>query len=101
MKYSPAPWNIEEHAGYARTYRFVICAPNYDNRVAVISLNGEARGDNAIAQANARLIASAPDLLEALEILVEHAMEKYPHFESQRGQEEIKSARDVIAKVKG
>jgi len=72
MKYSPSPWNIEEHEGHARSYRFVICAPNYDNRVAVISLNGEARGDNDIARANARLIAAAPDLLDSLIALVDY-----------------------------
>jgi hypothetical protein len=41
------------------------------------------------------------DLLEALEILTEHAQEKYPHFESHRGQQDINRALKAIDKAKG
>jgi len=49
--------------------------------------------------ADARLIAASPDLLEALRVLVDHAQERYPHFESERGQRDIKAALDAIAKA--
>ena len=52
-------------------------------------------------QANADLIAASPDLLAALEVLTKHAQEVYPHFESERGQRDIRAAIDAIAKAKG
>jgi hypothetical protein len=52
-------------------------------------------------EANAHLIAAAPDLLTALAVLVDHANEKYPHFESERGQEDIAAAIAAINKAKG
>ena len=51
--------------------------------------------------ANARLIAAAPELLEALSVLVDHAKETYPHFEDVRGQNDIAKALTAIAKAKG
>jgi hypothetical protein len=47
----------------------------------------------------ANLIASTPDLLEALRVLVDHAQERYPHFESERGLRDIRQALDVINKI--
>lgn len=55
-------------------------------------------GDTA--EYNARLIAAAPDLLEALIILSDHAREQYPHFESPRGQEDIERALAAIERAK-
>jgi hypothetical protein len=52
-------------------------------------------------KANARLIASAPELLEALAVLVDHAQETYPHFEDIRGQADISKALSAISKAKG
>lgn len=52
-------------------------------------------------EANARLIASAPDLLAALQTLTDHAQETYPHFESERGQRDIAAALAAIAKAEG
>ena len=40
-------------------------------------------------------------IIEILDILVDHASEKYPHFESERGQRELMIARALLAKVKG
>jgi hypothetical protein len=50
---------------------------------------------------NSRLIAAAPELLAALWILVDHAREKYPHFESPRGQADIALAIAAIDKAMG
>lgn len=67
---TPGPWKIEFHKGHAYGPRMVICAPDHEHRVAVISLNGAPNGFEEIAAANAYLIAAAPELLEALENLV-------------------------------
>ena len=41
------------------------------------------------------------ELLEALGTLLAHSKEKYPHFESLRGQKDIKQAEQVLNKAKG
>ena len=41
------------------------------------------------------------DLLAALEVLTKHAQETYPHFESERGQQDIKAALAAISKARG
>ena len=48
-----------------------------------------------------RLLGAAEELLEALIILVDHAQEAYPHFESERGQRDIEQAKVAIAKARG
>jgi hypothetical protein len=102
MTHSPAPWNIETHAGHARGLRYVICAPDYENRVAVISVNGAPHGDEEIAQDNANLITAAPELLMALNKIVEilEHSESYGIL-SGRGIKECESiAHAAIAKTK-
>jgi len=58
-----------------------------------------AKSKKGVAEANGELISSSPDLLKALRVLVEHAQEKYPHFESERGQRDIEQALAVLAKA--
>lgn len=53
---------------------------------------------NAETLANTNLIAAAREMQTALRTLVEHAQERYPHFESERGQLDI--ARAVLALIK-
>lgn len=52
----------------------------------------------------ARLILTAVNnfdkMRETLTVLVDHASERYPHFESERGQRELEQARALLAKVK-
>ncbi len=57
---------------------------------------------------DAELIALAPTLLAqrdallaALQVMVDHACERYPHFESERGQRDIEQARAAIALAGG
>lgn len=45
----------------------------------------------------ARLRAQRDELLKACKVMVEHASEKYPHFESERGQVDILQASIAIA----
>jgi hypothetical protein len=63
------PWFLEPrlgHAGYGAP-RWIICAPDYNHRIAVVSLNGAAQGDQNIALDNANLLNAAVDLLEVSE----------------------------------
>ena len=41
------------------------------------------------------------EIIEILDILIDHASEKYPHFESERGQRELTEARALLAKARG
>lgn len=52
-------------------------------------------------RADANLIAQAPRLLAALKTLVDQAQEKYPHFESERGQKNIALALLAIQAAEG
>jgi hypothetical protein len=73
MKYTPGPWHAVEYAGY-----FII-------------QNGEMYGDRDLqnlefspnAEANAKLMASAPDLLDALEVA--YSLLQRPSNESTKG----------------
>ena len=78
------------------------------NGIAIYGKHGEQVADlsgNLLEKsetvANARLIASAPELLEALEAMIEQAQETYPHFESERGQKNIELAKLAISQAKG
>ena len=51
--------------------------------------------------ANARLISSAPYLLEMLIVFLDHAQEPYPSFKSERGQMEIQQVRKLLAYIRG
>lgn len=41
------------------------------------------------------------ELLEVLKVLVDHAQEQYPHFESDRGTYDIRRALNAIDKAEG
>lgn len=47
-----------------------------------------------------RAVNAHAGLVEALEVMTDHAGEKYPHFESERGQRDIKQAQAVLAKAR-
>lgn len=96
MIYTQKPWNIETHAGHAHGLRLVICAPDYENRVAVISVSGAPHGDGEIAQANANLIAAAPELLEVLsEIIYDVNIQDFiPYSLGKR-------AHEIVSRVRG
>jgi hypothetical protein len=57
--------------------------------------------DVEINESRAILLATSSELLWALEVMVDHAQEMYPHFESERGQIDIAYAQFVIAKARG
>jgi len=66
-----------------------------------VNRTAAATDEAELLRANALLIAAAPELLEALRVLTDHAAEYYPHFECPRGQNDIAAARAAIAKATG
>ena len=89
-KHTPGPWRYEAGTKTIRAARenYWLCSmDSFDGAV-----------DH---EANARLIAAAPELLAALMVLVDHAREAYPHFEDTRGQRDIGEALAAISKAKG
>lgn len=103
--HTPGPWSIhgdnqtmiagpiEGEMMLANACRAHVAEALYDHVVIEWSRTLE------VAQANARLIAAAPELLAALQTLTDHAQERYPHFESERGQRDIDAALAAIAKA--
>ena len=66
MSHTPGPWTASEHGAYTDYKGNNIVILGDDLRIAVVL-----GPDTDETQANARLIAAAPDLLEALEALLE------------------------------
>ena len=67
VTHTPGPWIITERSGFSHDNRprFLIAAPDEPERICTVSLRGSPNGDSEISLANARLIAAAPELLEA------------------------------------
>jgi hypothetical protein len=87
-QYAPAPWAVGEiRMGYDCVIR------NRDNDP--VALTAWAGYQLPTARANARLIAAAPDLLEALKAFTDEAQREgaFPH--------EVAEARKAIAKAEG
>ena len=94
-EHTPGPWSYRSLPKDNRDLNRVYWVDGPDHsHIADIFSTGD------MAEANAALIAAAPDLLEALIELLGHAVEQYPHYGSPRGQEEIIRAREAIAKAK-
>ena len=90
--HTPGPWNCNRSSasGYD-----IVCSENSPTDVCVISRRDKTTGE---IDANARLIASAPDLIEALRAVV--ATEIYLPDHPQR-QAAYRNARAAIAKAEG
>jgi hypothetical protein len=88
MTYTPGPWKSSDEIGCA----FQISAKY--TQVADVHINNNSTRHNVYkeARANATLIAAAPDLLAALEVLVNK-----PEIHS----EDMQRARAAIAKAEG
>ena len=85
-EYTPGPWKLDEYKGGRR----IVVDSNPPIPIHIFRN-----------RANALLCAAAPDLLETLKVLVDHAQEQYPHFESDRGQRDIGHALNAIARAEG
>lgn len=94
--HTPGPWKLvpKFHASVeSSTGRHVANCGGYTTNMD----QGEHMNEN---EANARLIAAAPDLLEALEALLETAKEDRPYAHTDTGSEVFK-AQAAIAKATG
>lgn len=92
--HTPGPWEADRVAVWARERRHLICF--------VETFRGDE--DNAEAEANARLIAAAPDLLAALHDLAPVAVSAGKLVGSGNNAEIVKrigAARAAIAKAEG
>jgi len=70
-KHTAGPWQVVEHSWCETS----ISAPNFDHGICCLDINHATEesqaADEALMAANARLIAAAPDLLEALQLMLE------------------------------
>jgi hypothetical protein len=74
MPHTPPPWTIEEYGDDA-TPTLVIHRGKTENRICFMATPGS-HGDPAMITADAHLIAAAPDLLEAAELLEKAEFER-------------------------
>ncbi len=113
-KHTPGPWKLEWSEGHAWSERRIVTPDGRDERVAVVSLRGAPKQNPVIAEANARLISAAPELLEACEAgdvlgndgpcLLEYAASLLGNFAPVTASELTRKAqaeRAAIAKARG
>jgi hypothetical protein len=86
-QHTPGPWELSE-AKYKEgfgTYRRVEQVEQFGDVVASVCIRHTVNHTlNAAGDANARLIAAAPELLEALKLVVTIASEAHDHWDNDR-----------------
>lgn len=95
MNYTPGPWEVIEVKG---SYKIPFVVAAGEKRVATCTgdqLNPEGTSIGE-ARANARLIAAAPELVEALEGFLNPA-----NFRLTHGDSVFENARALLARIKG
>jgi hypothetical protein len=70
MTHTPGPWIVGKEYEYHRSKYLPVGPPNANECLRCTVATVPVSGDNAIDEADARLIAAAPQLLEALEIVL-------------------------------
>lgn len=93
MSHTPGPWVVGERKGCHTP----IDSDSWFGLAKVVTRMGGSRKDEPTGVANARLIAAAPELLEALEALVACITET----RGPNANDAVTAARTVIAKAKG
>lgn len=101
MTHTPGPWELSEAQykdGFG-TYRRVEQVEQFGDVVASVCIRHAVNHTlNAAGDANARLIAAAPDLLEACQALIAHCDKNPPMGDSLWSVQQIRTA---IAKATG
>ncbi len=107
-KHTPGPWRFSDNTKWWKTNPFSVTVPKKGvHGTAVANIPARATISMEEAQANARLIAAAPDLLEALDSLARYAdtcelfiKETHPG-KAAALRERVTNARAAIAKATG
>jgi hypothetical protein len=90
VKFSPGPWAIDGNANYLDVI-------NGEGRIAMIDDSRSTGWNTPTVNANARLIAAAPDMYHALQDLI-----AYLGVDVDNGLDELlTNARDAVAKATG
>lgn len=102
--HTPGPWQVR-HVEYgdnvSENLGVYQCSPHF-HEVAYIAYRYLGERDKATEQANARLIAAAPELLDALENLYEAFLEVPPTTPARLyNQKALAVSRDLIAELRG
>ena len=103
-KATPGPWRVLDASGRRAGKdwaRIAPCIAGHKAIAEILSIHEKGKreaGDFEIEKANARLIAAAPVLLEALIKMIDHAQEQHPHFESERGMTDINRSIQAVEK---
>ena len=97
-KHTPGPWTIHKQNAYHISY--VVRGGKKENQIAQC-FNWQDKGFDVNSEANAQLIAAAPELLEALDGLT-LVIGLTPILGNKEAlQEAMNAARDAIAKAEG
>jgi len=95
-KHTPGPWEAAEHGDYGDYDGQCIVVLGDDLRIAVVL--GEGTPET---RANARLMAAAPELLEALQYMTALALGPAGGVSQQQKSDVLTKARAAIAKATG
>lgn len=99
-KYTPGPW-FTTREGFSTVY---VEARLRGSILQEVAACGPTELGSEQQEANARLIACAPELLEALEIMYDYAgfaLDVLSHEEATLAENELSKAKKIIAKAKG
>ena len=110
-KHTPGPWEVERHAGFdngttavVRHWKVMIPATRQSGQAGDIVYVGRSGGDDSchvVDGANARLIAAAPELLQALEAALPHLEDREDRVGSDHPlKRALTAARAAIAKAR-
>jgi hypothetical protein len=102
--HTPGPWHVAPGRFPAITIEFDGTETHTGCQVCRIEPEDDSSAAVRMAEANARLIAAAPELVAALRTLLEHAGESYvsaPNGESQQWKWQADTARAALAKAGG
>lgn len=97
-KHTPGPWKAQEPRGHQRAInrKWEVISKVYGGELVIV---GEHTGVDCLKEADARLIAAAPELLTALEDLI-YALDRNPNIPVFACGEAREVARAAIAKTK-
>lgn len=95
--HTPAPWQIEWNAAQSGEGHYITDSNDMGEhaRIAAVLFHDDADGET---RANARLLAAAPELLEACKRMIEWDDREHDHPQRQAA---YRNARDAIAKAEG